>query len=410
MSLPPAGRGPPTRAAVSRYRQPMSSPAAVRRTALGAALLLALAACGGGESATPGAEVTTLAGEVATPSPEPATPSSEPATPGPVAATPGTDAATPGTDAATPGADAATLGAAVTSGAAACGPAEAPPVRHPDWAVTAGRQPDIIPLVVSSLVEAGPSRFLYSLTDAEYRILASPEVVTRVSFYALERDPETPVATLEGTFLDTLTGRGLYRVALDFDCAGEWGMELEATLADGSTASERLRFRVHPDGPTVGVGEPAPRSESLTASSVEELRQVTTDPNPYPGAYERTVGEVVASGHPSLVLFATPAFCQTGTCGPTVDMVKAVALDYADRVGFVNVEPYKLHMTENGLQPELDAEGRLQPVQAVLDYGIPVEPYLFVVDAAGDVFMRFEGVVGEDELRAAVEDVLAVTA
>lgn len=47
------------------------------------------------------------------------------------------------------------------------------------------------------------------------------------------------------------------------------------------------------------------------------------------------------------------------------------------------------------------------PVQAVLDYGIPVAPHLFLVDAAGDVFAKFEGVVGADELRASIEDVLA---
>jgi hypothetical protein len=89
-----------------------------------------------------------------------------------------------------------------------------------------------------------------------------------------------------------------------------------------------------------------------------------------------------------------------------VSLVKSVALDYRDRVGFVNVEPYELHMTENGLRPRLDSEGNLIPVQAVLDYGIPVEPYLFLVGADGNVFAKFEGVVGEDELRGAIEDAL----
>ena len=42
-----------------------------------------------------------------------------------------------------------------------------------------------------------------------------------------------------------------------------------------------------------------------------------------------------------------------------------------------------------------------------VEWGIPVEPYLFVLDADGRVFARFEGVVGGDELRAAVEDVLS---
>ena len=71
------------------------------------------------------------------------------------------------------------------------------------------------------------------------------------------------------------------------------------------------------------------------------------------------------------------------------------------------MEPYELHQTVDGLRPPLDADGHLQPVPAALDYGIPVEPYLFVVDAGGDVFARFEGIVGGDELRAALEDVLA---
>ena len=119
---------------------------------------------------------------------------------------------------------------------------------------------------------------------------------------------------------------------------------------------------------------------------------------------------MVTAGQPSLVFFATPSFCQTGYCGPTVSLVKSVALDYRDRIGFVNVEPYELQMTENGLQPKLDAAGDLIPVQAVLDYGIPVEPYLFLVDADGNVFAKYEGVVGEDELRGAIEDVLAESA
>ena len=93
-----------------------------------------------------------------------------------------------------------------------------------------------------------------------------------------------------------------------------------------------------------------------------------------------------------------------------MEVVKSVAKDYADRVAFVNVEPYRLTETPNGLQPELDAQGNLQPVQAVLDYGIPVEPYLFVVDAQGDVFATFEGTVGTDELRETLDAVLEAMA
>jgi hypothetical protein len=279
-----------------------------------------------------------------------------------------------------------------------------------DWPTGGKSEPEIIPVIASSLVSVGPTRFLYSITDGNYRVVTSPDVDSTVDFYALERDATVPATTVEAVYLDTLLGRGLYRTTVDFDCAGEWGAEVTANLQDGSTASERIRFLVHPQGTTPAIGAPAPRSDSLTASTVSELQLISTDPNPFPGAFERTVGEVVSAGQPSLVFFATPAFCQTGYCGPTVNLVKSVAIDYEDDIGFVSVEPYELHVTENGLQPRLDEDGQLVPVQAVLDYGIPIEPYLFLVDAEGDVFAKYEGVVGTDELRAAIEDALAEAA
>lgn len=292
----------------------------------------------------------------------------------------------------------------------ACAPDEFELGELPGWPSGGSAEPAIIPVISSSLLSVGPTRFLYGVTDASYRVLTAPEIPSSIDFYALERDPSAPVASVDAAYLDTLLGRGLYRAMVDFDCAGEWGAHVTAELEDGTLASERIRFRVHPQGTTPAIGEPAPRSDSLTASTVAELRTVSTDPNPFPGAFERTVGEVVTAGQPSLVFFATPAFCQTGYCGPTVNLVKSVAIDYEDDIGFVNVEPYELHVTENGLQPRLDESGQLVPVQAVLDYGIPIEPYLFVVDAAGDVFAKYEGVVGADELRAAIEDVLAQSA
>ncbi len=274
------------------------------------------------------------------------------------------------------------------------------------WPSGGSDEPAVIPVIMSSLVAVGPSRFLFGLTDGDYRVISSPEVVVEIDFYALVRDPVSPAQRAQAAYLDTQLGRGLYRASVDFDCAGEWGAEVTATLEDGSTETERMRFAVHPEGTTPAIGAPAPRSDSPTATTVAEMRLISTDPNPFPGAFERTVGQVVTAGQPSLVFFATPAFCQTGYCGPTVNLVKSVAIDYEDDIGFVNVEPYELQQTENGLQPVLDEDGRLVPVQAVLDYGIPVEPYLFIVDRHGDVFAKFEGVVGADELRASIEDVL----
>jgi hypothetical protein len=277
----------------------------------------------------------------------------------------------------------------------------------PDWPLAGNGDAEFLPVLMSSLVSTGHNRFLYNVLDPAYRQLASPDIASRVDFYALERDPATPAARAGSSYLSSGLGRGLYRVQVDFDCIGEWGAEVFIEGADGQWISERLRFAVHPVGDTPAVGGPVPLSDSLTATTLEEARQISTDQNPYLPAYDKTVAETVTSGRPALVFFATPAFCQTGFCGPTVELVKSVAREHEGAVEFVNVEPYELHMTENGLQPLLDEDGQLQPVQAALDYSIPVEPYLFLVDAEGKVFARFEGVIGGDELRAAIEDVLA---
>ena len=277
----------------------------------------------------------------------------------------------------------------------------------PGWPMVGAAEAQFLPVVMSSLVTVGPQRFLYNVLDSSYRQLAAPDVASHVDFYAIERDPGSPADSAQATYLSSGLGRGLYRASVDFDCVGEWGAEVVVELPDGSTASERLRFAVYPVGSTPSVGASAPLSESLTALTEEEAGRISTDEHPYLLAYDKSVAETVTSGRPSLVFFATPAFCQTGFCGPTVDLVKSVAKDYEGDVEFVSVEPYELRMTVNGLQPRLDESGQLQPVQAALDYGIPVEPYLFLVDAEGKVFAKFEGIVGGDELRAAIEDVLA---
>jgi len=95
-------------------------------------------------------------------------------------------------------------------------------------------------------------------------------------------------------------------------------------------------------------------------------------------------------------------FCQTAICGPTLDTVKAVARDYPD-LTFINVEPYKMVMTDGRLQPELDASGQLQAASWTDAWGLRSEPWVFVVGADGTMAAKFEGTLGADELRAALD-------
>lgn len=290
-----------------------------------------------------------------------------------------------------------------------CGPPSADG-NYPGWPV-AGQVSStgaLLPLVISSQVVAGPpGRFLYSIADPANPFVptASADVATQVAFYALQRDPATAVATVPGTFLDSGSGLGLYHLTTTFDCVGAWGLELTATLPSGPVTTRAI-FDVLPAGSVPAIGAPAPRSQTLTATTPEEIARISTDTAPDPDFYRLSIDQAVGSGRPTWIVFSTPAFCSTATCGPTLDVVKSVAADYKDRVDFIHVEPYQLHMTDTGLQPLLNDKGQLQVVQSVTDYGLPTEPYQFLVDGAGTVRASLQGIASADEIRAALDSVL----
>ena len=225
---------------------------------------------------------------------------------------------------------------------------------------------------------------------------------------------------MDAVFLDPGNGRGLYRTAVDLTCSGEWGVvvtaQLPAPLPSGApsgavaspatvSVTSRVIFEVQPAGTVPAIGAKAPESDSPVGTTPDEIAKISTDDDPDPDFYRETIAQAVTSGKPSAILFATPLYCQTATCGPMLDLVESIATDFKDSVTFVNVEPYKLRETPQGLQPDLDADGHLQPVQAVLDWGLPTEPYLFIVDGDGRITASFEGIMGEDEVRAALLDV-----
>ncbi len=264
----------------------------------------------------------------------------------------------------------------------------------------------MIPYIVSSQIVTGPSRLLFSIIDSANNLLAGPDVPVVAKVYDLARDQTTPVVTAEAPYMDTGTGRGLYRVLVELGHAGDWGIEVDATI-DGCVIASRAVFNVLEAGTVPAIGALAPRSDSPVGTTPEEIARISTDDDPDPDFYARSIAQAVTSGRPSAILFATPQFCQTATCGPMLDLMEAIAADFKESVTFVNVEPYKLRETDLGLQPDLDADGHLQPVPSVVEWGLPTEPYLFIVGADGLITASFEGILGEDEVRAALIDVSA---
>lgn len=264
----------------------------------------------------------------------------------------------------------------------------------------------MIPLIISGQQVVGPNRFLFSFLDPETNLRAAgPNRTASVAFVAPgETDPGAAVrAEFVWAIPDT---RGDYIAKVDFASAGDW-KAIFITEAPGSPAEAiGVEFQVVADGVTVAVGEQAPASKTPVAVDVGgDLRKLSTDQEPDPAFYRVSVHDALARRMPFVLAFATPAFCRSSQCGPTLELVKAVAGTSPSSVAFINVEPYRLEYAEGRLQPVLGADNQLQPVESVGEWGILTEPWVFAVDRSGIVRGSFEGVITEQELRSVIEEI-----
>ncbi len=132
------------------------------------------------------------------------------------------------------------------------------------------------------------------------------------------------------------------------------------------------------------------------------MRKVSSDPNPNPSFYATSLDAALAAKEPFVLAFITPAFCTSGQCGPTMEVLKQATK--AAPIQVVAVEPYQLAFQDGRLQPVLE-DGSFVPVEATNAYAIPTEPWIFVIDGAGKITSSFEAVVGQQELVDAINAV-----
>jgi hypothetical protein len=232
----------------------------------------------------------------------------------------------------------------------------------------------------------GPQRLLVALiAGGSGELLGGEDVPATVVLTA----PDGEVASeTEAEWLATPGAPlGMYLAHVEFPTAGSWEVNVAGNEQPG------FQVEVGDDSSVPEVGDEAPRSETPTASTPAEVEEISTDPEPVAAFYQQTVADAVTSGRPTMVVFATPAFCKSATCGPTVELVKEVATDHPD-VNVVHVEPYDIEQARNGV---LESEPVLD------EWGLVTEPWVFVVDGDGLVSASFEGLVGSAELDQALD-------
>lgn len=275
---------------------------------------------------------------------------------------------------------------------------------YPGW--PPGTNFELIPVPVSTELTVGPNRLLVNLIDSQNESLASVDRPVELRLYDLATDPTKPALTTPAIYLPTIPALpGLYRAQVTFASAGDWGLEAITTESGGSQRTGRMVFSVRESGSTPQIGATVPASDTPTAADAAGIAAISTDTHPDPNFYTASIAGALGAHEPFVVVFATPAFCRSATCGPTLDLVKSVAADYTGRLTFIHVEPYQLQTVDGHLQPVLSADNLPIPIATVDEWGLPTEPYVFVVDVQGVLRAKFEGIASAEELRAAFDAV-----
>ena len=138
------------------------------------------------------------------------------------------------------------------------------------------------------------------------------------------------------------------------------------------------------------VGDQAPVVKTATTAESRGNIEAIDTRKPPSTMHEKDFANVVGR-RPAILLFATPALCQSRVCGPVVDIAAQVKAHRGEEAEFIHQEIF--------VDNEVDKGFRTQ----VLEWNLPTEPWVFAVDRRGRVAARIEGAFSARELERAVD-------
>jgi hypothetical protein len=201
-----------------------------------------------------------------------------------------------------------------------------------------------------------------------------------------------PAFRAQTTTSDPDAAIAVYVTELEFPSNGEWriaalikeGEKITATLLPSAVVGQ---YHAVPE-----VGERPPRIHTPTPADVGGDRSQLTTRIPPETMNDADFYDVLGE-RPIVLLFATPAFCQSRVCGPVVDVAEQVGEEYGDEVEFIHMEIFNDNDPAKGIRPQVRA------------FNLPSEPWLFVIDRNGVIRTAIEGAFGVEELEQAVQGV-----
>jgi len=308
--------------------------------------------------------------------------------------------------------------AVVLTTIAACGSSTPPAASSPSSSSDAhlGAQAASFDLTVNS-----PQRFLLGLIGPQQESVVYGSIPIDFSYLGTKADPISPgragpkatahflpiagvtvdPATPGPQFVEPAVARGVYETdPMSFDAAGFWEASTTFTL-NGGVMQTTASFVVQDRHQVLFVGDPAPQTanpvagDPATPASAIDSRALGGAAIPDPELHATTIAEALEAHRPLMVVVSTPTYCTSRFCGPITDAIDRLAKTDGSQMAFVHLEVWA---DFNANQLNQAARDWIVP----RDGGDGGEPWVFVVNRAGTITQRFDDVVSEAELAAAV--------
>ena len=243
----------------------------------------------------------------------------------------------------------------------------------------------------------GTRRFAMVLTDKSAGIVAFPVVQVASYRYPDGEDSldnrEGPIETSRARYFPFPYGtRGIHVTELTFDEIGTWGVEARIPRPDGSVATVEVITEVHERTMSVDVGEIPPLSVSRTLEDVYHVSELTTGSSRDESLYQISVADALQNGKPTVIVFASPAFCTNAVCGPQVEVLGNLSRSYPGQANYVHID---LFTNPQEIQGDLS---RAMPTPLLSEWGLVSQEWTFVMGGDGKVIGRFENFVPQEEL------------
>ena len=264
-----------------------------------------------------------------------------------------------------------------------------------------GRGPGPVLASTVSILTPGENRYGFALFDrARKQISGAPSAIYMApsgggpaqgpfpaNAESLKVSPPFQSQTVKN---DPDTARSIYVAKVPFKKPGNYEVMGVVKFDGRLVATDPAPAQVTKDDPVPAVGSKAPRIVTPTVASVGgDVKSIDT--RVPPGTMHEDDFADVLGKKPIVLLFATPALCQSRVCGPVVDIAEEVKASHKGDTSFIHMEIYNENELEKGFRPQIG------------EYKLPTEPWAFAIDREGKVAARLEGAYSERELMDAVK-------